>query len=136
VGFPGVTLNAYTQSVTVNFTGTPDDETGNGSGWNLNATSTTLTNGTNTLPTTATTITRASSSAATGNCSLPTNSVTYPLTLPAGAPPPTAAELFNAASSTGKGPTNVTFTAKITLPGSARSGSYSSTWTLTMASGP
>jgi hypothetical protein len=39
------------------------------------------------LPTTATTITGASSSAATGNCSLPTNSVTYPLTLPAGAPP-------------------------------------------------
>jgi hypothetical protein len=103
LGFPGVTLNAYSQSVTVNFTGTPDDETGNGSGWNLNATSTTLTNGTSTLPTTATTITAATPSAATGNCSMPTNAVTYPLTLPAGASPPTAAELFNAATSTERG---------------------------------
>jgi hypothetical protein len=136
VAFPGVTLNAYSQSATVNFTATPDDETGNGSGWNLNATSTTLTTGTRTLPTTATTVTGASSSAATGNCSLPTNSVSYPVTLPAGSTPPTAAELFNGATGTGKGPTNVTFTGKITVPGNARSGSYSSTWTLTMASGP
>jgi hypothetical protein len=39
----------------------------------------------------------------------------------AAATPPTAAELFNGATGTGKGPTNVTFTAKITVPAYARS---------------
>ena len=137
VSFPSVSLNAYTKSTTTTITVTPDDETGSGNGWQLDATSTTLRTGTYTLPTTATTITSpVSQSAATGNCSLPTNTVTYPVTLPAGASPPTAAAVYSANTGTGNGPTNVTLTASTSVPGNAHAGSYSSTWTLTMASGP
>jgi hypothetical protein len=115
---------------------TVDDETGSGSGWNLDATSTTLTTGSYTLPTTATTILSATDSAASGNCSMPTNSISYPVTLPAASTPPTAIALFNAAAATGKGPVNITFGAKVSIPANAHAGTYASTWTLTMASGP
>ncbi len=137
VTFPSVTLNAYNASTSLAVELTLGDETGSGSGWNLNGTSTTLTAGAGkNLPTTATTITAASSSAATGNCSLPTNSITYPVTLPAGTTAPTAIKLFNAAANTGRGPTTVKLTAKVALPANTRSGSYTSTWTLAIATGP
>lgn len=138
VTFPSVTLNGYNATSSVNVAFTLDDETGTGSGWNLNATSTTLTAaGGKTLPTTSTRFTAvASASAAAGNCSMPTNSVSYPVTLPAGGSPPTAAEVYNAAANSGKGPVNVTLTAQVSLPGNAKAGSYSSTWTMTLSSGP
>ena len=85
---------------------------------------------------TATTITGASGSPASGNCSLPTNSITYPVTLPAGTTPPTAADLFDAGLNTGEGPTNVTLTANVAVPANAVAGTYSSTWSLSMSSGP
>ena len=137
VTFPSVTLDAYNATATIGVAFTLDDETGSGAGWNLNATSTTLgATGGKTLPTNATTITAASVSAATGNCSLPTNGIAYPVTLPAAATPPTAATLFDAAAHTGQGPANVTLTASVALPGNAKAGSYSSTWTLALSSGP
>jgi hypothetical protein len=133
----GLTLAGYSSSVTTKLEPVvAADETGAGSGWNLNATSTTLTAGANTLPTTATTITTGSGSAETGNCSLPTNVIGYPLTLPAATSPPPAIALFDASVGTGKGPALLKFTAKITVPGNAHAGAYKSTWTLTMASGP
>jgi hypothetical protein len=135
--FPGVTLNAYNRSTSTAVAITADDETGSGSGWNLNATSTTFNDGSgHTLPTTATTFTAGSASAATGNCSLPTNSVAYPLTLPAAAAPPTAVRLFNAAGGTGSGSATVSLTANVAVPANVRAASYSSTWTFTLSSGP
>jgi photosystem II stability/assembly factor-like uncharacterized protein len=134
---PGLTLTGADSSTTTTAVLTADDETGNLAGWNLSATSTTFTNGAGkTLPTTATTITGASSAAASGNCSLPTNSVSYPVTLPAGSTPPTAVKVFNAAANTGSGPANVTLNIKLAVPASAYNGTYSSTWTYTIASGP
>jgi hypothetical protein len=56
--------------------------------------------------------------------------------LPAGSSPPTAAKLYNAALNTGGGPATVTLTFQLTVPANAYSGSYSSTWTFTIASGP
>ena len=68
---------------------------------------------------------------------MPTSSTpTYPVTIPAASTPPTPSELFNAAGGTGKGPVAITFAAKIAVPGNAHAGSYSSIWTLTIASGP
>lgn len=137
ITFPSLTLNAYNASTSLAVELTLSDQTGSGSGWNLNATSTTLTAGAEkNLPTTATTITAASTATASGNCSLPTNSVKYPVTLPAATSPPAAVELFNAASKTGQGPTKVTLTSKVALPANARAGSYKSTWTLALSSGP
>jgi hypothetical protein len=135
--FPSVTLNGYNATTSLVIELTLSDQTASGSGWNLTGTSTTLTAGAEkNLPTTATTITAAAKAAATGNCKLPTNSVTYPVTLPAGTTAPTAAKLFNAAAKTGEGPTTVKLTTKVALPANTRAGSYSSTWTLAMVSGP
>jgi hypothetical protein len=110
---------------------------GTAAGWNIQATSTTFTNAAGkTLPTTATAVTAATAAAASGNCDLPANSVAYPLTLPAGATAPTAAKVYNAAAGTGGGPLTVTLTFRLTVPASAYNGSYSSTWTFSIASGP
>jgi hypothetical protein len=137
VSLPSVTLSGTDTSSTATSVLIPDDETGNPVGWNISATSTTFTNGGGkTLPTTATTITGASVAAATGNCSLPTNSIGYPVTLPAGSTPPTAVKIYNAAASSGAGPANVTLTDKLRVPANAYAGTYSSTWTYTLSSGP
>lgn len=136
VAFPGVTLNGYDATTTANVAFTLSDETGSGSGWNLSATSTTLTSGSHTLPATATTVTGASASAASGNCSLPTNSVSYPVTLPAAATAPTAVPVYAAEADTGEGPADVTLTAKIAVPANTYAGTYTSTWTVTISSGP
>jgi len=134
--FTALTLNGADQTTTGSVVLTPDDERGSGAGWNITGTSTTVSNGTQSLSTTATTTTGGSSSAATGNCSLPTNSVSYPVTLPAGSIPPTAVKLFNAASNTGSGPTNVTLSFQLAVPANAYRGTYTSTWTFAIVSGP
>jgi len=134
--FPGVSLNGYVRSSPSSLAVTVDDESGSGSGWNLDATSTTLTSGGFTLPTSATTITSASAVAGSGNCSMPTNAIGYPITLPAAASAPAAVSLYDAAAHTGAGPVNVTFNTNVSVPGSAHAGAFASTWTLTLASGP
>jgi hypothetical protein len=137
VTFGNLTLNGTNQTTTASPVLTPDDETGSGAGWNITGTSTTLTNaGGKTLPTTATTATGSSAAAATGNCVLPTNSIGYPVTLPAGGSPPTAVKLYNAAANTGEGPTDVTFNFQLALPANAYIGTYTSTWTFAIVSGP
>jgi hypothetical protein len=135
--FPTITLSGTDQSASTGLVLTPDDETTAGSDWNITATSTTLTNASSqTLPTTATTFTAASAAAASGNCSLPTNAITYPVTLPAGATPPTAVKVYNAAAGTGKGPVTLTLTTQLTAPANAYKGTFTSTWTISIVSGP
>jgi hypothetical protein len=135
--FPAFTLNGIDQTTTTTVGLTPDDETGSNSGWNITGTSTTLTNaGGKKLSNTATTVTAASISAASGNCSLPANSVAYPATLPAGTTPPTAVKLFNAAAGSGSGPANATLTFQLAVPANSYRGTYTSTWTFAIVSGP
>lgn len=137
VSFPGVTLAGTDLTSVTTSVVTPDDETGNAAGWNITATSTTFTNaGGKTLPTDATTLTSASAAAATGNCTLPTNSVAYPLTLPAGTSAPAAVKLFDAAADTGAGPASVTLDFSVAVPANSFAGSYTSTWTLAVVAGP
>ena len=137
VTFPAVTLNGKNQTATANAALTPNDMSGNALGWNVQATSTTFTNAASkTLPTTATTVTAAAASANSGNCDLPTNAIAYPLTLPAGATAPTAVKVYNAAATTGGGPLTLTLSFQLAIPANAYNGSYSSTWTFTIASGP
>jgi hypothetical protein len=134
--FPAVTLNGTDQTVTTKVIPVVDDETGSGAGWNITGTSTTFTTGSILLSTAATQVTAASRSAGTGNCSLPTNSIGYPVTLPAGSSPPTAVKLYNAAASTGKGPTDVTLTFRLAVAANSYIGTYTSTWTFAIVSGP
>jgi hypothetical protein len=137
VAFPSVTMNGTNQTVTATLALTPSDLTGSGSGWNVTGTSTTFTNGSSkTLSTTATSVTAAATPTAGGNCVVPTNSIAYPLTLPAGTTAPTAVKLYNAAAGTGKGPANVNLTTQLSVPANAYNGTYSSTWTIAIVSGP
>ena len=137
VTFPSVTLNGSDQAPTTTVTLTPDDETASGAGWNITGTSTTLkTSSGATLPTSATTITAATATANTQSCTLPTNQIGYPVTLPAGSSPPTAVKLFDAKAGTGKGASSVALTVKASVPANAYNGTYTSTWTIATVSGP
>jgi hypothetical protein len=114
-----------------------DTRTGaNANGWNLTITSTQFSTiaPVHTLPTNASTIASAPSVSCTTSC--PTNSVTYPVAVPAGSGPPAAVKLFNAASGTGKGASTITPTVTVSLPGNIFTGSYTSTITLAIVAGP
>ena len=137
VTFPTTTLSGNDQTIASSTTLIADDETGTGSGWNVSATSTTFTSGGgHTLPTTATTINGVTPTAGSGRCSAPTSAITYPVVLPAASSAPAAVKIFNSAANTGKGPTNLAFALGLFLPAHTRTGSYTSTWTFTLATGP
>jgi hypothetical protein len=136
VAFPATTLDGLDKMISATAPLTVVDATGTGAGWNVSGTSTTLASGGNTMPTDATSIVAVGMSPTGANCSLPTNSVAYPVTLPAAATPPTATKLFNAAVGTGVGGTNLVMTADLAFPSATHVGAYTSTWTLTLSSGP
>lgn len=136
VTYPSVALTGKDQTASTTGVFTPNDQTNSNAGWNIQGTSTTFTNGTHALATGATQLTAASAASASQNCSLPTNSITYPVTLPAGTTAPTAIKLYDAAASTGAGPSSVTLTFQLSVPANAYKGTYTSTWTFTIASGP
>ena len=82
----GDQAKTYTVPLTLNDTRTG---AGAGLGWNTTITSTHFTSGAKTLPATASTVTAVSSACANGGlCTNPTNSITYPVAVPAGAGPP------------------------------------------------
>jgi hypothetical protein len=89
-----------------------------------------------TLATTASSATGVSSACATGTCTNPTNGIGYPLAVPAGAGPPTAVKLFNAAANTGMGSFTVTPTVQVAIPANTFAGTYTSTVTVALVSGP
>ena len=132
------TLNGKDQTVTATQALDIGDARGSGAGWNITATSTTFTAGAVTLSTTATTVqsapTIACDSGAT--CLFATNSISYPYTLPAATSAPTATKVFNAAANSGEGNQTVTVTWSLAVPATAVPGTYTSTWTISLASGP
>jgi hypothetical protein len=140
VTFPSVALNG--QNKTVNASQPLDiaDATGSGAGWNVTATSTLFTSGSNTLPAGATTITSAPAAATcdSGVTCTPaaSNGVSYPYSLPSGATAPTATKLFTAGSGTGLGDQTLSPNWTLAIPGNAYAGNYTSTWTLSLVSGP
>lgn len=142
VTFPGTTLNGQNKTVTASQPLDIADATGSGSGWNITATSTVFKSavGNYTLPTGATTV-----ASAPGAPTCDTNvtctpggstTVSYPYSLPAAATAPTATKLFNAPAGTGMGDQTLTPTWTLAIPGNAYAGNYSSTWTLSLVSGP
>ena len=139
ISFSG-TLNGLDQTISNPSAIDVGDATGSGTGWNITATSTTFATAGNThlLSTSATTVTAAPADACDSGatCALATNSVTYPYTLPAAATAPTATKVYNAAASTGLGNQTVTPTWKLAVPANTFAGTYNSTWTLSLVSGP
>jgi hypothetical protein len=140
VTFPAVALNGQNKSVSAPQSLDIADATGSGSGWNVTATSTAFTSGSYKLPSTATAITSAPAAATcdAGVTCTPagSNSVSYPYFLPAGATAPTATKLFNAAANTGMGDQSFTPNWTLAIPGNAYAGNYTSTWTISLVSGP
>ena len=138
VTFPDTALTNADQNVTATQPITVADATGSGNGWSISATSTTFTTGSRTLANNATTILSAPSLAckAATTCTLATNNVSFPFTLPAAGTAPTAQKLFNAAVNTGLGAQTITPTWRLAIPATAYTGTYTSTWTFTISSGP
>jgi hypothetical protein len=115
------------------------DTRGTGAGWNLTITSTPFSTGAPNnyvLASNASTVTGVTESNGSGTDTAPTNSVTYPVGVPAAATPPTAVEIFNAAAGTGMGKFTVTPTVGVFVPQNSFAGTYTSTLTLSMVSGP
>lgn len=135
------TLNGLNQTVTASQALDVSDATGSGAGWDITATSTTFSTGGGTpilLSTTSTTITSTPTVAcdAGSTCVTATNGVSYPYTLPAAGTAPTATKMFNAAANTGEGNQTVSVTWSLAVPATAQPGTYTSTWTISLASGP
>jgi hypothetical protein len=137
---PSATLNGTDQTVNYTLTITVTDATGSGNGWNLTITSTTFTTGggsPHTLSATASSITGVTAAcAASTTCVNPTNAITYPVTVPAASSAPAAVKCFNASANTGMGKFTITPTVAISLPADTYAGTYTSTITLAIVSGP
>jgi hypothetical protein len=97
--------------------------------WYLTVTSTTFTSGGHTLPASATAITGAT---CTPSCAA--NSVSYPVAVPAAPTAPAAVTFYNSAASSGTWTVTPTFAT--TVPGNSFAGTYTSTITTAIVSGP
>lgn len=127
----GDTTQDYTIPMTL------QDTRGTGAGWNLTITSTQFaTAGGRTLPTTASSLTGVTSACASGTCTNPSNARTYPIAVPAGTTAPTAVKIFNTTADNGMGRFTITPTIGVTIPQNAYAGTYTSTVTLSVVTGP
>jgi hypothetical protein len=134
-----VTLNGNDQTTTYALGLTVTDARGSGAGWNLTITSTLFSDGSgHQLASNASSINAAPSVScnAGSSCTNPTNSVTYAVGVPAGATPPTAVKFFNAAANSGLGKFTITPTVTISIPANTIAGTYSSTVSVAIVSGP
>lgn len=128
------------------------DDTGTGAGWHITASATTLTAGTHRLPNTGTlTVTGSVSSPAATTpptascvttCTLPAAATTYPVRITTGSTP-APVTLYAASAGTGKGHLRLGGSGAaspwgwwVTVPGNAFAGSYTTTVTVTIVSGP
>ena len=132
------TLDGTDQNVTSPQAFDVKDQSGSAAGWNLTATSTTFTSGANTLSKTAVTAPSSPTSScdALSTCTTAVTDVTYPYTLPADTVAPTATKLYNATATTGLGNQTASATMSLAVPGTTLAGSYASTWTYSLTSGP
>ena len=142
VNFNGtIRLVTYTLPITV------IDARGSAGGWNLMVTSTKfkLTNGQDKdhdkdidkLPSHASYITGVNESCdVNSTCTSPINSISYPLLLPAGNPPPPPVKFFNATVGSGLGKILLTMMVQVKIPAPKATGTYTSTVILTIVNGP
>jgi hypothetical protein len=134
---------------------TVTDATGSGAGWHVTTSATTFTNGAKTFPNTGTFVTNGSTSsvsattgpsatcAVSSTCILPTNTTTYPVALTTAPAAPTPSTIYDTAVNTGLGQIIIGGSTNpnpvgwwVNAPASAISGSYTSTVTMAIISGP
>lgn len=153
----GETLNGLDQSIVDTTAGdqqyTVDDATGTGAGWHVTMSATTFTNSSHTLPNTGTLSTNGSTTSVSGTsaptatcsatCTLPTNTTTYPVAITTAASSPTPSTIYDTSAATGLGQVIIGGSTAanpvgwwLQIPASAYSGTYTSTVTLEVISGP
>jgi alpha-tubulin suppressor-like RCC1 family protein len=132
---------------------TVTDTTGTNAGWHVTVSATTLTTGTYTVPNagalvlTGSTSSSASSSAPStacvGSCTLPTDTTTYPVSITTAASSPASYTVYDTAANTGMGQITIGGSASanpvgwwVVAPGDARAGTYTTTLTVQLISGP
>jgi WxL domain surface cell wall-binding len=136
-----VTLTGDDQTTIYSLGLTVTDPRGNGTGWNLTITSTLFDNGGgHQLASNASSINAAPSvvcSGVGGHCTNPDDSaISYPVGVPAGASAPTPVKFFDAAANTGLGKFTITPAVTVSIPGNTYAGSYTSTVSVAVVSGP
>lgn len=112
------------------------DTRGSGAGWNLTITSTTFTTGSDNLSTSASSLTGVTSACSTGTCTNPSNGLSYPLGVPAAGTAPTAVKFFNTTANNGMGKFTITPTIGVNVPQNSFAGTYTSTVTVAVVTGP
>lgn len=115
------------------------DTSGTGAGWNETLTSTQFTTsapGNHVLAATASTVVGVAAADATGTDTPPSNLIAYPVAVPAGLSAPDPVKIFDAATDTGMGRFTITPTVAVFVPQDSYSGTYASTLTLAIVSGP
>jgi hypothetical protein len=131
---------------------TVNDATGSGDGWHVTVSATTFTNGSYTLTDTGTFSTNGSTGSITSTsaptatcsanatCTLPTNTETYPVAITTAATSPTPTNIYDTSAGTGLGQIVIGGTNPVgwwlQVPASVYAGSYTSTVTLEVISGP
>lgn len=148
-----VTLNGTNQSVyDANSTDeayTVNDATGSGAGWNVTVSATTFTSGTHTLSNTGTLSTNGSLASSTSttaptatcysgaSCTLPSDTTTYPVAITTAASSPTAVKIYDDAANAGMGEITISNVGWwVTVPANTLAGTYTSTFTFEVNSGP
>ena len=148
------TLNGSDQSVTDTAAAdqqlTVDDETGTAAGWHITVAATTFTTGTYTLANAGTFVLTGSVTSVTAitapsatcvvSCTPPASTSTYPAAITTASP---AATVYDASAASGLGPVTLGGSTAanpvgwwINVPASARAGTYTSTVTVAIVSGP
>jgi hypothetical protein len=111
------------------------DMTGAGLGWKVEVGTQRFTNAAgNMLPADAAQITGTTATPVSGNCAVPTRTLSsYPVALPIS---PAKAKIYNADVGTGLGPVDVNLDVALSVPGNASAGTYHSTWTVDLSAAP
>lgn len=150
-----ITLNGTNQNIADAVAGdqqlTVSDQTLSGAGWHITISATTFTNGTHTLSNTGTfvltgsvgsiTASSAPSSACTTSCTPPGTAATYPVAITTAASSPTPVIVYDASAGSGLGAILLGGATGpvgwwVEVPANARNGTYTSTVTVAIVSGP
>ena len=132
-GNPSVsdTLDGTDQTVTYAPVLSVVDARGSGGGWNMTISATSFSDGSGHSLTPGSISSVAQACHSSSACTAPTNAIGYPLTVNG-----SAAKFFNATANTGLGKIDVTPSVDVLVPGNAFAGTYTSTVTLAVATGP
>ena len=136
VTFSPVTLNGIDQVATSQEILDIGDNTGTGAGWSITLSNSPFVSGANSLANSAFTVASPAQptcdTGATCSQAVWSGNVTYPYSLPG----TTATRLLSVSTNTGMGDQTVTLNWSESIPSSSFTGTYQSTWTLTLVSGP